>query len=65
MIAFIRHRMFISKGAGFFPAISCPVAFLAMAITLVSLTACAGTQKTAFLGPAYDGPTAAYGYNQP
>jgi hypothetical protein len=55
----------VAKGASILPAIRCPVAFLALAVTLVSLTSCAGTQKTAFLGPAYDGPTAAYGYNQP
>jgi hypothetical protein len=54
-----------SKRASILLAIRCPVALLAMAVVLVSLTSCAGTDNTAFLGPAYDGPTAAYGYNQP
>jgi hypothetical protein len=36
---------------------------IALAFTLVSLTSCAGPHT--FLGPAYDGPTAAYGYNIP
>jgi hypothetical protein len=58
MLAFKRHRMFTTIARH-------PVALLALAVTLVSLTACAGTGNTSFLGPAFDGPTAAYGYNQP
>jgi hypothetical protein len=38
---------------------------IALAILAMSLTSCAATNRNAFLGPAYDGPTAAYGYNLP
>jgi hypothetical protein len=40
-------------------------AFIALAIIAMFLTSCAATNCNAFLGPAYDGPTAAYGYNLP
>jgi hypothetical protein len=37
----------------------------ALAMIAMLLTSCAATNGNAFLGPAYDGPTAAYGYNLP
>jgi hypothetical protein len=40
-------------------------ALTALLVTLMSLTSCAGMGDNSFLGPAYDGPTAAYGYNIP
>ena len=40
-------------------------ALIALAMIAMSLTSCAATNGNAFLGPAYDGPTAAYGYNLP
>jgi len=38
---------------------------IALAMIAMLLTSCAATNGNAFLGPAYDGPTAAYGYNLP
>ena len=55
----------MSKGPRILLAIRHPVALIALAVTLVSLIACAGTSSNSFLGPAYDGPTAVYGYNHP
>jgi hypothetical protein len=40
-------------------------ALIAPAMIAMLLTSCAATNGNAFLGPAYDGPTAAYGYNLP
>jgi hypothetical protein len=40
-------------------------AFIALAIIAMFLTSCSATNGNAFLGRAYDGPTAAYGYNLP
>ena len=40
-------------------------ASMALAIIATFLTSCAATNGNAFLGPAYDGPTAAYRYNLP
>ena len=55
----------MSKGRRILLAIRHPVALIALAVALVSLTSCAGTSSNSFLGPAYDGPTAVYGYNHP
>ncbi len=41
------------------------IASAALILTTVSLISCAATENNAFLGPRYDGPTAAYGYNPP
>lgn len=54
-----------ARGARVLLAIGRPVTLLALAVIVMSLTSCAGTSHTAFLGPAYDGPTATYGYNIP
>jgi hypothetical protein len=48
-----------------FRVIGRPGALIALAFIGISLTSCAATKSNAFLGPAYDGPTAAYGYNLP
>jgi hypothetical protein len=40
-------------------------ALIALAMIAMLLTSCAATNGNAFLGPAYDGPTAAYRYNLP
>jgi hypothetical protein len=40
-------------------------ALIALAMIVMLLTSWAATDGNAFLGPAYDGPTAAYGYNLP
>ena len=42
-----------------------PGAFMALAVIAMSLSSCAASNSNAFLGPAYDGPTAAYEYNMP
>jgi hypothetical protein len=54
-----------AKEARVLLSIGRPATLAALAVIIMSLTSCAGTGHTAFLGPAYDGPTAAYGYNIP
>jgi hypothetical protein len=48
-----------------FRVIRLPGALIALAVIAMSLSSCAATNRNAFLGPAYDGPTAAYRYNMP
>jgi hypothetical protein len=40
-------------------------ALIAPAMIAMLLTPCAATNGNAFLGPAFDGPTADHGYNPP
>ena len=54
-----------SMPARVFRMIRHPNALIALGVIAMSLSACAATNRNAFLGPAYDGPTAAYGYNMP
>ena len=52
-----------SKEARILLMVRRPVTLTALAVSLLPLTSCAGTGSTSLLGPAYDDPPAAYGYN--
>jgi hypothetical protein len=45
--------------------VGCAAVLIALAMIALSLTSCAPSDDNAFLGSAYDGPTAAYAYNHP
>jgi hypothetical protein len=54
-----------SMGARILVVVGRPITLIALAVTVMSLTSCEAAGSGPFLGPAYDGPTAAYGYNHP
>jgi hypothetical protein len=55
----------VLKGGRVPLAVSQSIPLVALLVTLMSLSSCTGTSHNSFLGGAYDGPTAAYGYNLP
>jgi hypothetical protein len=48
-----------------FRVVGSSAALIALAMIALSLTSCAASDGNAFLGSAYDGPTAVYAYNHP